>query len=169
MLQLVKSPNEGLLVPAIDWDFGVDTGTESVEKDMLELLIAARGIGLAAQQVGLTKRVFAIKLKNGNMLAMFNPKSKSTSAKEHSADEGCLSFPDLWLNVNRPISVEAEYFDKCGNQCTMTLEGIDARCFLHELDHLNGVVFTSKVTPMQLLLAQKENLTKRNRNGRTKR
>jgi peptide deformylase len=71
----------------------------------------------------------------------------------------------LWLGVKRPTSIEAEYFDKLGNKCIITLTGIDARCFLHELDHLNGIVFTQKVSPMKLMLARKK---QRKYNGRTK-
>jgi peptide deformylase len=99
---------------------------------------------------------------------MFNPKVISVNENLQANEEGCLSFPNLWLDVKRPVSIESEYFDRDGNKCIITLKGIDARCFLHELDHLNGIVFTQKVTPMAVLLAQKKQLNKRKRNGRTK-
>jgi peptide deformylase len=96
---------------------------------------------------------------------MFNPRVLSESSTTQTTDEGCLSFPELWLGVSRPNKIESEYLDKNGNTCTITLTGIDARCFLHELDHLNGIVFTEKVSPMKLMLAKKQ---QRKYNGRTK-
>ena len=80
-------------------------------------------------------------------------------------EEGCLSFPDLWLKVKRPKSITAEYFDRNGNKCIIELTGIDAKCFQHELDHLDGVCFTSKISPLKLALAIKK---QRKHNGRTK-
>ena len=96
---------------------------------------------------------------------MSNPKVTSQSSTIQDTEEGCLSFPDLWLGVKRPQSIEAEYLDKTGKQCTITLTGTDARCFLHELDHLDGIVFTEKVSQMKLMLARKK---QRKYNGRTK-
>ena len=169
MLTLIKSPNPILKEKAVEWDFSVDTNAEELEKEMTGLMEANNGIGLAANQVGLLKRVFVIKLQNADKpIAMFNPRVISTSNQNQTSSEGCLSFPDLWLDVKRPYSIESEYFDKDGNKCIITLSGIDARCFLHELEHLDGIVFTQKVTPMAVLLAQKNQLNKRKRNGRTK-
>lgn len=168
-MKLIVDPDPILKQVAEEWVFDTDHNAEQVEKDMLEIMNAFKGIGLAGNQVGLLKRVFTIKLKDHPDLtepfAMFNPKIISQGANEQLVDEGCLSFPDLWLGVKRPTSVEAEYFDKLGNQCIINLTGIDARCFLHELDHLNGIVFTGKVSPMKLMLARKK---QRKYNGRTK-
>ena len=167
-MKLVKSPDPILLQRAEEWDFSVDLNAGEIEQQMIEVMQANGGIGLAGNQVGLLKRVFVIKLKdNPNPFAMFNPSIVNTSDNTQEGDEGCLSFPDLWLSVKRPHTIDSEYFDKNGNKCTITLTGIDARCFLHELDHLDGKVFTQKVSVMKLLLAQKKQL-KRKRNGRTK-
>lgn len=167
-MKLVKSPDPILLERAVEWDFAVDTNAVEIEKEMIEIMQSNNGIGLSGNQVGLLKRVFVIKLKdNPTPFAMFNPVVVNSSDNEQESEEGCLSFPDLWLNVKRPHKIDSEYFDTQGNKCTITLTGIDARCFLHELDHLDGKVFTQKVTPMRLMLAQKKQL-KRKRNGRTK-
>jgi peptide deformylase len=167
-MKLIKSPDPILLQRAEEWNFDIDTAAGEVEQQMIEIMQAAGGIGLAGNQVGLLKRVFTIKLKDVETpIAMFNPTVTNTSDNEQESEEGCLSFPDLWLGVKRPHTIDSEYFDKNGNKCTITLTGIDARCFLHELDHLDGTVFTQKVSSMKLLLAQKKQL-KRKRNGRTK-
>jgi peptide deformylase len=168
-MKLIKSPNPILNQLAEDWDFTRDTDAAEIEAAMVDLMTTNNGIGLAANQVGLLKRVFVIKLQNHPTITqpvgMFNPQVISQNENQFVAKEGCLSFPDLWINVPRPVSIESEYFDKNGNQCIITLTGIDARCFLHELDHLNGVCFTDIISPLKLALAIKK---QRKRNGRTK-
>lgn len=160
MMKLHLENDPVLKEEATDWEFGVDQNPEQVETEMIQLMKVFKGRGLAANQVGLTKRVFTIQLSNHpdkkEPFAMFNPKVVNQSAEEALGEEGCLSFPNLWLSVKRSNSIDAEYLDKAGNQCTITLTGIDARCFLHELDHLNGVVFTDKVSQMKLMLARKK-------------
>jgi peptide deformylase len=142
---------------ATDWDFSVDTNAEEVEKEMIRLMKLFNGIGLAANQVGLLKRVFVIKLKNNpEPFAVFNPAVLSESKELQDSEEGCLSFPDLFLGVKRPKEIDVIYLDKLGNECKIKLSGIDARCFLHELDHLNGIVFTEKISQMKLILARKK-------------
>jgi peptide deformylase len=142
---------------AEDWNFSTDQNAEEVESKMIQLMKTFNGIGLAANQVGLLKRVFVIKLKDNNTpFAVFNPTVLSESSDLQDGEEGCLSFPDLFLGVKRPKEIEVNYLDKLGNECKIKLSGIDARCFLHELDHLNGVVFTEKVSQMKLMLARKK-------------
>lgn len=164
-MQLIKDPNPILKQQAEDWDFEKDTGAESLEVDMVQLMIESNGIGLAANQVGLLKRVFAIRLKDQVPFCMFNPKIVSYSKDSVDGEEGCLSFPDLFLKVKRHSSITAEYLDRQGKSCIIELEGIDARCFQHELDHLDGVCFTDNISPLKLALAKKKQLKKRKRNG----
>lgn len=166
MLKLIVSPNPILLEKAVDWDFSADANANDLEKEMISIMETFNGIGLAANQVGILKRVFVIKLKDKDAaFGMFNPKLVSVSKEQQSNQEGCLSFPNLWLDVKRPASIDVEYLDSAGNECKITLKGIDARCFLHELDHLDGKVFTEKVNPMALMLAQKKQKSKRKYNG----
>jgi peptide deformylase len=157
MLKLVLDPDPILKQRAEPWDFAVDTNAEQVESEMIQIMKTFKGIGLAGNQVGLLKRVFTIKLKDGTEpFAMFNPEVVGESSELQNNEEGCLSFPNLWLDVKRSKQIEVKYLDKHANECTITLTGIDARCFLHELDHLNGVVFTDKVSQMKLMLARKK-------------
>jgi peptide deformylase len=166
-MKLILDPDPILKQIAVPWDFSVDINAEQVEAEMIEIMKTFHGRGLAGNQVGLLKRVFVIKLEStGETLAMFNPKVIGLSDTEQDSEEGCLSFPNLWLKIKRPNKIDVEYLDKTGKECKITLTGIDARCFLHELDHLDGITFTNKVSQMKLLLARKQ---QRKNNGRTKR
>lgn len=165
-MKLIENHDPILRSRASEWDFAVDTDAEQIEKDMLALMTEQRGLGLAANQIGLLKRVFVIKLEDHEPFAMFNPSLLNAVREEELAEEGCLSFPGLFLTIKRPATIEVEYFDKTGKSCIMSLTGIDARCFLHELDHLNGICFTDNVSQLKLALARKK---QRKYNGRTQR
>ena len=159
MLKLVKAPDKILKTPAEDWQFQGEQDYEEakrIESEMIAIMEAEHGRGLSANQVGLLKRVFVIRLENKEPIAMFHPSISSSSEFLESGTEGCLSFPDLFLEVKRPSSIDAEYFDTQGNKCIITLTGIDARCFCHELDHLNGVCFTDGLSPLKLAMAIKK-------------
>ena len=167
MLKLVKAPNITLKSKASDWAFTSQQDyddAEQVEREMIEIMKTHNGRGLAANQVGLLSRVFVIHLVGRDPIAMFNPRVISASDNLILGEEGCLSFPDLWLDVKRPKSIEAAYLDKTGKECIITLIDIDARCFLHELDHLDGVCFTDKVGAIKLAMAIKKQ-KKRKYNG----
>jgi peptide deformylase len=166
-MQLVSSTDPVLKQLATDWDFSATNahqGAAIMEKQLVEIMSAKHGVGLAANQVGIAYRVFAIKLADKEPFAMFNPRIVSYSKDSVEGDEGCLSFPDLWIKVKRHSTITAEYLDKDGKQCTITLTGLDCRIFLHELDHLNGVCFTDKVSALKLAMAKKKQ-QKRKRNG----
>jgi peptide deformylase len=113
-----------------------------------------KGYGLSASQCGFKHRVFVMG-SNEEYVAFFNPKIVSTSGEIHMA-EGCLSFPFLGLHITRPAEVEVEYQDYNGVIRNKTFTGISARCFQHELDHLNGIVYTEKVKPMALQTGMKK-------------
>ena len=165
MTKLVISPNVILKTICQEWDFEKDKGSKDLEVSMVEAMINNKGRGLAANQIGIDKRVFAIHLDNQVPFCMFNPKILSASEELVEVEEGCLSFPNLFLKVKRHKSISAEYFDRNNNKCIIELTGMDARCFQHELDHLNGVCFTDNISPLKLALAIKK---QRKRNGRTK-
>jgi len=153
-------PHNSLTTPSTEWQFGVDEGAEQLEKDMIEFMLANHGIGLAANQIGITKRVFVMGSYNiegfPEPFAVFNPVIKQTSEEEILNREGCLSFPDLWLHVKRPTWIIAEYQDSKGNTHETKIDGYLATCFQHELDHLNGVCFVDKVSKLKLQLAMKK-------------
>jgi len=166
MLKLIKEDNLILKTISSPWEFSEDNeSARQLEIDMVQAMIEHGGIGLAANQVGLDKRVFAIHLKSQVPFCMFNPEIISLDTEECLGDEGCLSFPNLWLQVKRPKEIKAKYLDRSGKEFIIELKGIDARCFLHELDHLNGVCFVERVSKLKLAMAVKK---QRKKNGRTK-
>jgi len=128
---------------------------------LIETMVQNRGIGLAANQVGLPYRVFVMGAQNV-AFACFNPEILETEGEE-TVHEGCLSFPGLYLKVTRPFKIKVRYTEMNGNEKEVTFEGLTARIFQHELDHLNGVKFTSLVGPVALDIAKqkvKKNLKK---------
>lgn len=169
MMQLIKSPNILLKQRAEPWQFKTPIDFElakQTEIDMVKLMIESNGIGLAGNQVGLLKQVFAIHLKDQVPFCMFNPTILYGDDNDMViGQEGCLSFPELFLKVPRYNSITVMYVDRQNNKCIIELKGIDARCFQHELDHLDGVCFTEHVSPLKLAIAKKKLLKKRKYNG----
>jgi peptide deformylase len=170
MLNLITYPNPILnnQLPEFNWDDPV-MDPKLLEEQLVKLMWEHNGIGLAANQAGIETRVFAIMTRNlsgvTEPFAVFNPKILAVSDEQESGEEGCLSFPGLFFQVKRPYHLVAEFFDRDKNLCIIRFDGVDARCFQHEYDHLNGVCFTSKISKLKLDLAVKK---QRKRNGRTK-
>ena len=155
-MKLVLDPDPILTQEAELWDFENHINAAVIEREMLETMKANNGIGLAGNQVGLLRRVFVMKLQDGRELGCFNPWIMFGDNDKINDNEGCLSFPNLWLKVQRHNKITAAYLDNTGKQCIIELEGIDARCFQHELDHLNGVTFTEYVSDLKLKMARKK-------------
>jgi peptide deformylase len=116
---------------------------------------AFAGIGLSANQCGIPARVFVIGTEHFQM-ACINPKVISGSGTQLKGVEGCLSFPGMYLNITRPNFIDVEFTDENGETKRMTLDGLTARCFLHELDHMNGIKYTSYVGPVALQTAKRK-------------
>ena len=140
----------------------VDDSIRKLAKDMLITMYSAKGIGLAAPQVGVQKRILVIDLNFEDPDAppnvFINPEIISSSASLDTYEEGCLSIPGVYLNVLRPSSIKLSYRDEMGRPKKMNAEGLMARCIQHEIDHLNGVLFVDKVTDQDELKKQlKEN------------
>jgi peptide deformylase len=124
------------------------------------------GIGLSANQCGLKDRVFVMGTDQFQ-IACINPKVLEVSKDTVKETEGCLSFPAMFMKVERPKSVYAEYTDENGEVHQEWFHGLTARCFLHETDHMNGVKFTKYVGPLAIKMA-KQKQQKRIRNVKRK-
>jgi peptide deformylase len=122
---------------------------------MVETCIKHNGYGLSANQCGFKYRMFVMGAKE-DYVAFFNPSIVLKSKKEVHMVEGCLSFPMLSLGVTRPEEIAVTYQDFNGNWQEATFHGISARIFQHELDHLNGIVYTSRAKPMALQSGMKK-------------
>jgi len=113
------------------------------------------GIGLSANQCGIEKRVFVMGTDN-YQIACINPKVLEVSKEVIKDTEGCLSFPAMFMKVERPQSVLAEYTDENGEVHQEWFNGLTARCFLHETDHMNGIKYTEYVGPLALKMAKQK-------------
>ena len=155
-MTLVVEPDPILKQKAENWDFKNHINAAVIEREMLETMNASGGIGLAGNQVGLLRRVFVMKLTDNREIGFFNPTILLGDNNLIDDREGCLSFPNLWLKIPRHNKITAMYLDNTGKQCIIELDGIDSRCFQHELDHLDGITFTEHVSNLKLNIARKK-------------
>lgn len=123
---------------------------------MIEDMIRFNGVGLAANQVGYNGRIFVMKPQTGKPFAVINPTIERVSATTKLDVEGCLSFPNLFLYVQRPDKVDVNYLDIDGKNVKMLLQDFEARIFLHEFDHLEGITFDTRVSKFKLQLAREK-------------
>jgi peptide deformylase len=123
---------------------------QKISADMIQLMIEQRGIGLAANQVGLNLQMFVMRKQAGDYLTCINPKLISIGTDWHgdipmeSLEEGCLSFPGVHYEIKRPTYVTVQWTDYASKDHSADLEGIDARCWLHEYDHCQGITFDQR-------------------------
>ena len=158
MMKLIKSPNTWLQKVVDPFDFNTLDAKE-VSENMIALMTQEGGIGLSANQVGINAQIFVMKphlLENKEPFALINPELESVTVNYEEMPEGCLSHPDLFLKVKRPKGVIAKYLDINAKECKIELYDIDARCFLHEFDHLQGIEFTDRVSRLKLDMAKKK-------------
>lgn len=123
---------------------------ENIKKlldNMAETLYHAKGVGLAAPQVGISKRVIVVDIGEG-LFKLVNPEIVASSGIQDGA-EGCLSLPDVVGNVKRSERVTVKALDENGDEVTIEATGYLARAFQHEIDHLNGIIFTDKATAIE--------------------
>lgn len=144
--------------PVTEDEIGMDELREICD-NMFDTMYDDKGIGLAATQVGIDKRIFVLdtEFENEGMCdALINPVILEASEEKVVYPEGCLSFPDLFINLERAARVKLEYMDLTGEKKTVILEGISAVCAQHELDHLNGIVFFDYLKPAKRQLAEQK-------------
>src|ERR1700749_3811600 len=138
----------------------VDSAIRSLVDDMTESMYAADGIGLAAVQIGVPKRVIVIDLdqKDGkrNPRAFINPVILWASEEKAVFEEGCLSVPEIWDDVERPARIKAEYLDRDGNAQVLEADGMLATCLQHEMDHLEGVLFIDHLSRLKRSMVLKK-------------
>jgi peptide deformylase len=145
----------------------VDADVRQLMDDMLETMYAAPGIGLAAPQIDVLKRVVVLDIdredtKTGPLL-MANPEIVEASDEDATYEEGCLSLPEHYSDVVRPAKVTVRYLDRDGVQKDLACEGLLATCVQHEIDHLDGILFVDHISSLKrnmilrkLLKARKE-------------
>lgn len=149
VLTIVKYPNPILkkkLKPVNNFDFKL----KSIVKDMFETMYTYNGIGLAANQVGIDLSIVVIDIskveKKTIPLALINPKIIFYSKEKEIAEEGCLSFPGYYDEVQRSKHLEILYYDINGRQQKLQVEGLLSRVLQHEVDHINGINFIQRMS-----------------------
>jgi len=128
---------------------------EKIVRNMIDTMYGSPGIGLAAPQIGINIQLATIDLSVGEdakqLIVICNPEIISTDG-EQNCDEGCLSIPDFSDTVSRPLKMTVRGLNIKGDEIEFEAEGLLARCFSHEIDHLNGVLFIDRLSPLKRTL-----------------
>ena len=148
----------------------VDKDLQTLMDDMLETMYAAPGIGLAAIQVGVAKRVIVLDIapkdKPKNPIFFVNPKIIYKSENKSTYEEGCLSVPGQFAEINRPEICNVKYLDYYGQPKEIKAEGMLATCIQHEMDHLEGILFIDYLSKLKKTMIVKKLLKKKDRPDR---
>ncbi len=131
----------------------IDSSLRKLVEDMFETMYAAPGIGLAAIQIGVAKRVVTVDLskkeEDREPQVFINPEITWTSAAKETREEGCLSIPEYYEEVERPAQVKVKYLDLDGSAHELEADGLFATCLQHEIDHTNGVLFIDHISKLK--------------------
>jgi len=161
MIKVYQYPHETLLQTSTPWTAddrieGYDD-IEQFERDMIRLMLDEKGMGLASNQIGITKRFFAIGHESFDTFQkhaiIWNPQVINASEEKVIDVEGCLSFRDIFVKVERPKTVEVQYETTQGKTRFAKLNGMESKCFQHELDHLEGITFNKRVSKLRWQMA----------------
>jgi peptide deformylase len=138
----------------------IDAETKKLVADMFETMYDAPGIGLAAIQVGVPRRIVTMDLskkeEDAKPHVFINPQLLSVSDDKVVREEGCLSIPEFYEEVERPAKVKVKYLDLDGKEHELEAEGLLATCLQHEIDHLNGVLFIDHISRLKRTLITKK-------------
>ena len=164
VLPLVIAPDPVLKKKAQAIDV-VDDAVRSFMDDMLDTMYDAQGIGLAANQVGDLRRILVMDVAQKEdedapkePIVMANPKITWSSEELNVYQEGCLSIPDQYADVERPAEVKVTFLDRDGVEQSVHAAGILATCIQHEIDHLNGILFTDHISALKRNMMLKKSL-----------
>ena len=139
-------PSENLLLHERVKSCSYNLDRQELSNTLKESMIHHKGIGLSANQIGIWERVFVMirDMEYNETITCFNPKILKESKKRIVMEEGCLSYPDLFLDIERPESVVIKYEDEEKKTHKIKLEGLASRVFQHEYDHMEGIDFTQR-------------------------
>jgi peptide deformylase len=158
LLEIVKWPDPVLETPA-DPVTEFDEKLKQLVSDMFETMYAAPGVGLAAVQVGVAKRLFVMDCSGGKdpdeQIVLINPEVLAAEG-DQNGEEGCLSFPGIYTPVERSLRAVVRAQDIDGNEFEIDGEELTARCMLHETDHCDGIVFIDKMSSIKRELVKRK-------------
>jgi peptide deformylase len=157
--EILTEPNEVLRKKSLPVK-KVDGDLQQLMKDMLDTLYAAPGIGLAAIQIGVPKRVIVLDLSSKdepkNPMCFVNPEIITKSENKSTYEEGCLSVPGQFAEIDRPDKCHIKYLDYNGQQKEIKAEGMIATCIQHEIDHLEGILFIDYLSKLKKTMIVKK-------------
>ena len=158
IFKLIENTNTALTIPLSGCS--EDMNRQEMKDNLIETMEHFNGIGLSANQCGVMERVFVMysDVKKKEIIACFNPKIETESDEEIFMDEGCLTYPGLWLKIKRSDGIEVTYEDENGEKQARAMFGLECRIFQHEYDHMEGINFTKKVSKLRLDMARKRQL-----------
>jgi peptide deformylase len=163
-MNIVKHPNPILDEKMPEFNFDNPTvDPVQLEKDMIEIMMSSGGIGLADNQVGIKERMFVMghpKFKE-HAQAFFNPVIVRVTDDVTEDEEGCLSFPNVYVKIKRPRGVLVRFQNSKGETQEAEFFGLESRCFLHEFDHLEGITYKDRLSTLKWALAIKKSVKQR--------
>jgi len=164
MIEIYTYPTRVLETVSTEFNFKTDKiphydDLEKFEREMIVVMKSSNGMGLAANQIGITKRFFAIGSDGFDTFKksaiIWNPRLITQSEEKVFDLEGCLSFPGLFVKVERPKVIEVEYETTKGTKESTRLDNMESKCFQHEYDHLEGITFNKRVSKLRWDMANK--------------
>ena len=152
---LLENNNLALTIPLSGCSEDLDR--KELMDNLIETMKSFHGIGLSASQCGVMERVFVMysDVRKGEIISCFNPQLISEGTEKVLMDEGCLTFPGLWLKIRRPDHIACSFEDENGDSQQVTMMGLECRIFQHEMDHMDGTNFTNRVSKLKLDMGKK--------------
>ena len=152
---LLENNNLALTIPLSGCSEDLDR--KELMDNLIETMKSFHGIGLSASQCGIMERVFVMysDVRKGEIISCFNPQLISEGTEMVLMDEGCLTFPGLWLKIRRPDHIACSFEDENGDSQQVTMMGLECRIFQHEMDHMDGTNFTNRVSKLKLDMGKK--------------
>ena len=166
---LLENNNTTLTIPLSGCSENLDRA--ELKENLIETMKEYHGVGLSANQCGVMERVFVMysDVKKDEIIACFNPQILSEGTEMIIMDEGCLTWPGLWLKVRRPDHINCSFEDENGDSHKVTMMGLECRVFQHEMDHMGGTNFTKRVSKLKFDMAKKRaaKMKKKSMNSKT--
>ena len=167
--KIITEPNKILRQKSLSVN-NVGKAEQQLMNDMLETMYAANGIGLAAIQIGVPKRIIVMDIstkdEKNNPMYFVNPVIKNKNLETSTYEEGCLSVPNFFAEVDRPKKCDVEYLDYDGKKKILNAEGLLATCIQHEMDHLEGILFIDYLSKLKKTMIVKKLSKKKDRPDR---
>ena len=153
--KLLENDNLALTIPLSGCSEDLDR--QELKDNLTETMKELHGIGLSASQCGVMERVFVMysDVNKKEVIACFNPQIVTESPETTLMDEGCLTYPGLWLKIRRPDHIACSFEDEHGELQQSIMAGLECRIFQHEMDHMGGTNFTSRVSRLRLDMAKR--------------